>query len=128
MQKAIVHVLLLATVLLWCLPVWSAEDVAPERSVRASERFGRGLANIISSPCELPAQIYLRASYQHEYNNNPFATVGGFLEGIPMGVMYFGWRLTAGCFDLVTFPFARYDAAIIDPEYVSFSYQILLSE
>jgi hypothetical protein len=72
--------------------------------------------------------MYNRAAYQQEHYNNPFAVVGGFLEGIPMGIIYFGWRLGAGCYDFATFPFERFDECIIDPEYVTFSYKTLLED
>jgi putative exosortase-associated protein (TIGR04073 family) len=128
MYKKTLLNLLFVVVLLWCAPAWSAGDEISERSVRPFERFGRGLTNIITSPLELPAQIYNRASYQQEHYSNPFATIGGFLEGIPMGIIYFGWRLGAGCYDFATFPFERFDESIIDPEYVTFSYKTLLNE
>jgi putative exosortase-associated protein (TIGR04073 family) len=128
MYKKTLLNLLFVVVLLWCAPAWSAGDETSERSVRPFERFGRGLTNIITSPLELPAQIYNRAAYQQERYSNPFATIGGFLEGIPMGIIYFGWRLGAGCYDFATFPFERFDESIIDPEYVTFSYKTLLKE
>jgi len=128
MRKTMMRGLIIATVILWCLPAWSAAEETAERSVRPFERFGRGIANIVTSPLELPAQMYNRASYQKEHYSNPFAIIGGFLEGIPMGIIYFGWRLGAGCYDLGTFPFERFDQSIIDPEYVTFSYKTLLEE
>lgn len=128
MQKRTLWILLFVVVLLWCLPAWSADNETPERTVRPFERFGRGLTNIITSPLELPAQMYNRAAYQQEFNNNPFAIIGGFLEGIPMGIIYFGWRLGAGCYDFITFPFERCDQSIIAPEYVTFSYKTLLED
>jgi putative exosortase-associated protein (TIGR04073 family) len=128
MQKRILWSLLFFVVALWCVPAWSADDESPERTVRPFERFGRGLTNIITSPFELPAQMYNRAAYQQEFNNNPFAIIGGFLEGIPMGIIYFGWRLGAGFYDFATFPFERCDQSIIKPEYVTFSYKTLMED
>jgi len=128
MKTICIFGVVVATVLLWCAPVQCWAGDTAERSVRPAERFGRGLANILTSPLELPAQMYNRASYQQEHNNNPFAVVGGFLEGIPMGIIYFGWRLSAGCYDLFTFPFEACDQSIIDPEYVTFSYRVLLED
>jgi len=128
MQKALMRGCIIAVVLLWCAPAWCGSDEAPDRSVRPFERFGRGLTNIITSPLELPAQMYNRAAYQQEHDSNPFAVLGGFFEGIPMGVVYFGWRLGAGCFDVITFPFQRFDESIIDPEYVTFSYTSLIKD
>ncbi len=45
-----------------------------------------------------------------------------------MGIIYFGWRLGAGCYDFATFPFERCDQSIIDPDYVTFSYKTLLDD
>ncbi len=128
MYKAIMSGFLIAGVLLWCAPAWCGGNGESERSVRPLERFGRGLANITTSPLEIPAQIYNRAAFQEEHNSNPFAVIGGFFEGIPMGIVYFGWRLGAGCFDVFTFPFRRFDECLIDPEYVTFSCETLLED
>lgn len=128
MQKKLLWCLLFTAVLLWCTPALSTGEGTTGRSVRPFERFGRGLANIITSPLELPAQMYNRAAYQQEYYSNPFAVIGGFLEGIPMGIIYFGWRLGAGFYDFATFPFESCDEPIIDPEYVTFSYKTLVND
>ena len=98
-----------------------AEQDPSAVSIRPSERFGRGVINIITSPLEIPAQLYIRAAYQNEWRQSPFAVVGGFIEGIPMGLIYFPWRLTAGVFDIITLPFSRFNESIISPEYLSFS-------
>ena len=89
------------------------------------QRFGRGVVNTISSPLELLAQPYARSSYWDEHSNNQFAVLGGFFEGIPMGFVYFGWRLGAGFYDMFTFPFYCYDKSIIHPEYLTFSPEFL---
>ncbi len=93
-----------------------------ERKMRISERFGRSMVNIASSPLELPAQMYARAAYQEERTKNPFAVIGGFIEGVPMGALvYFPWRLFAGLADLATLWAPQCDEALIYPEYLSFS-------
>jgi hypothetical protein len=92
------------------------------RTMRISERFGRSISNIFFSPLEIPAQMYVRAKYQEDHSDNPFAVAGGLAEGIPMGVLvYFPWRLFAGLFDLCSLWAPEFDKAIIYPEYLSFS-------
>lgn len=92
------------------------------RKKRITERFGRSMANILSSPLELPAQIYVRGKYQENRSDNPFAVAGGLIEGIPMGALvYFPWRLFAGVVDLFTLWTPVCDDALIYPEYISFS-------
>jgi putative exosortase-associated protein (TIGR04073 family) len=77
--------------------------------------------NTITSPLELPAQMYVSAKYREETSDSPFKIFGGFIEGIPRGLVYFPWRFTAGIYDIVTFPFSSRNQCIISPEYVSFS-------
>ncbi len=103
-----------------------AEDQSPADSqLHGIQRFGRGVVNFFSSPLELPAQMYARASYWDERSNNQFAVIGGFFEGIPMGFVYFGWRFAAGIYDITTWPFWCYDKCIIEPEYITFSPKFL---
>jgi len=100
----------------------TATDNETVFSSHAPERFGRGVINIISSPLEFPAQMYARAKYYENTVDNVFAPAGGFIEGIPMGLLvYFPWRLGAGIYDFFTFPFRRCDACIIHPPYMTFS-------
>ena len=129
MKRAIYIVLLLVL----CITPGSArgEDQQPasnDDQIHGIQRFGRGVVNTFSSPLELLAQPYARASYWEEKSNNQFAVLGGFFEGIPMGFVYFGWRLGAGFYDMFTFPFYCYDKSIIHPEYLTFSPEFLESE
>ena len=129
MKRAIYIVLLLV----FCIATGSAwaddqQPSATDDQIHGIQRFGRGVVNTISSPLELLAQPYARASYYDEKSNNQFAVIGGFFEGIPMGFVYFGWRLGAGFYDMFTFPFYCYDKSIIHPEYLTFSPEFLESE
>lgn len=129
MKRAIYIVLLLV----FCIATGStwADDQQPSATddqIHGIQRFGRGVVNTFSSPLELLAQPYARASYYDEKSNNQFAVIGGFFEGIPMGFVYFGWRLGAGFYDMFTFPFYCYDKSIIHPDYLTFSPEFLESE
>ena len=129
MKQAIYIVLLLV----FCIATGSAwaddkQPSATDDQIHGIQRFGRGVVNTFSSPLELLAQPYARASYYDEKSNNQFAVIGGFFEGIPMGFVYFGWRLGAGFYDMFTFPFYCYDKSIIHPEYLTFSPEFLESE
>ena len=102
--------------------VQNTQPQTPPRHMRISARFGRSMSNIFFSPLELPAQIYIRAKYQEDQSDNPFAVIGGLVEGVPMGALvYFPWRLSAGLVDLFTLWSPRCDKCLIDPEYLSFS-------
>ena len=82
-------------------------------------RLGRGVVNTLTSPFEIPNQIYVSAKYQEERSGNPFAIAGGYLAGIPIGFVYTIWRAAAGMYDIFTFPFNRLDKEIIHPEYIT---------
>ena len=108
--------------------VFAQDNQTDAYSPGSAERFGRGMANIISSPLELPAQMYKRSLYKKEHSGNVFAILGGFFEGIPMGIMYFPWRLGAGLYDITTFAFPECNQCLISPEYLSFSINSLEAE
>lgn len=116
-----VYVIVFAALVFSALPLSVQAGETEPYPVTPGERFGRGMINIISSPLELPAQMYSRASYQQETKGDPFSIIGGYLEGIPMGIIYIPWRLGAGLYDIFTFPFESCNESIIDPEYVTFS-------
>ena len=106
--------------------VQNTQPQTPPRHMRISERFGRSISNIFFSPLELPAQMYVRAVYQQDKSDNPFAIAGGLVEGIPMGALvYFPWRLYAGLVDLFTLWAPECDKPFIYPEYLSFSADFL---
>jgi putative exosortase-associated protein (TIGR04073 family) len=129
-MKRAIYIVLLVVLCIASGPAWG-EDQQPSANddqIHGIQRFGRGVVNTLSSPLELLAQPYARASYWDERSNNQFAVLGGFFEGIPMGFVYFGWRFGAGIYDMFTFPFYCYDKSIIQPEYLTFSPEFLESE
>ena len=86
-------------------------------------KLGRGMINTISSPLELPNQMYLLSN--HAYENSPYglATASAAIEGCLMGVVYTFWRLGAGTYDLLTFPLPKYEFCPITPIYLTSSYK-----
>ena len=86
-------------------------------------KLGRGMVNIVSSPLELPNQMYLLSSYAHDNSKYGIETASGAIEGVFMGVVYSFWRLGAGTYDLFTFPLPKYENTIITPTYFTVSYK-----
>jgi hypothetical protein len=121
MSKILINAFFVIVLCGYAAALYGADQNPEAISPGPPERFGRGMINIISSPLEIPAQMYLRASYQKENIDNPFAIMGGFIEGIPMGLLYFPWRLTAGLYDLCTIFSSSHNRSIISPDYLSFS-------
>ena len=86
-------------------------------------KIGRGMINIVSSPLELPNQMYLLSSHAHDNSKYGIETASAAIEGFLMGVVYSFWRLGAGTYDLVTFPLPKYETTIITPTYFTVSYE-----
>jgi putative exosortase-associated protein (TIGR04073 family) len=84
-------------------------------------KLGRGIVNIVTSPKEIPIQILGSAVEQNEkYDNNGAAALAGAFSGVFKGIGWTLYRLVAGVYDVVTFPFPlpAYEYSIIEPEYV----------
>jgi hypothetical protein len=127
MKRPVYQMLFIGFVCLVCGAAYGADQgsAAQDGQAHGIQRFGRGVVNTFSSPLELLAQPIARAKYWDDRSNNQFAVLGGFFEGLPMGFVYFGWRLGAGFYDMFTFPYWCYDKSIIQPEYLSFSPEFL---
>jgi len=80
------------------------------------------MINTISSPLELPNQMYLLSSYAYENSPYGIETASAAIEGVLMGTVYTFWRLGAGFYDLLTFPLPPCEKAIITPTYFTVSY------
>ena len=81
------------------------------------------MINIVSSPLELPNQMYLLSSYAHDNSKYGMETASAAIEGFFMGIVYSFWRLGAGTYDLFTFPLPKYETTIITPAYFTVSYK-----
>jgi putative exosortase-associated protein (TIGR04073 family) len=90
MKKNILHLGVAAFVLLHAASAVLAED-------NATTKFGRGVANIVTSPGEFYAQPLI-LSKDHEA---PIAIFGGILKGAEMFVA----RECVGIYEVLTFPF-----------------------
>lgn len=86
-------------------------------------KLGRGMVNTISSPLELPNQMYLLSDYADENSKYGIETASAAIEGFLMGVVYTFWRLGAGTYDLLTFPFPSYEFCLITPPYFTVSHK-----
>jgi putative exosortase-associated protein (TIGR04073 family) len=86
-------------------------------------KVGRGMINIVSSPLELPNQMYLLSSHAHDNSKYGIETASAAIEGFLIGVVYSFWRLGAGTYDLFTFPLSKYETTIITPAYFTVSYE-----
>jgi len=86
-------------------------------------KFGRGMVNIISSPLELPNQMYILSDHAKENSNYGIETASAAIEGVFMGMVYAFWRLGAGTYDLFTFPIPEYESCLITPIYFTISYK-----
>ena len=86
-------------------------------------KFGRGCVNIVSSPLEIPNQMYLLADNADKNSKYGLRTAAAAIEGLFMGVGYTFWRLGAGVYDLITFPVPNYEYCLITPPYFTVSFE-----
>jgi len=86
-------------------------------------KIGRGIVNIISAPLELPNQMYILSDHAKENSRYRIETASAAIEGIFMGAVYALWRLGAGTYELLTSPIPNYKSCIINPPYLTISYE-----
>lgn len=111
-------ILLVITIFLIPPPLLYAQEPKEEKPktvkyYKPFQKLGRGVANIVSSPLEIPKQMYLQAIE----GKTVWDTTGRYVGGFFIGVGWTGYRFGAGVYDVFTFPSKREDA-IIKPEYV----------
>jgi putative exosortase-associated protein (TIGR04073 family) len=90
----------------------------PLNCTKAVNKGGRGLANVVSCPFEIPKQMIAHANR----SDTVAGQVGGHLIGVPVGVCWAVYRLGVGVWDFVTCPFPtpKYDKTYIEPALLAF--------
>jgi len=101
------------------LPILHAQEHGKEKPkvvkyYKPFQKLGRGMVNIISSPLEIPKQMYLQAIE----GKTVWGTVARYIGGVFIGIGWTGYRFGAGVYDILTFPFPKLGDSIIEPEYV----------
>ncbi len=79
--------------------------------------------NTISSPLELPNQMYILSDHAKENSKYGIETAAAAIEGIFMGTVYAFWRLGAGIYEVFASPIPNYESCIITPPYLTISYE-----
>ncbi len=80
---------------------------------KAFRKGGRGLANITTSPFEVPNQMVKEA----KRHDTVGGAISGYFAGIPIGCGWMVYRLGVGVFDFVTgpVPIPTYEKTYIQP-------------
>lgn len=86
---------------------------------RPFKKLGRGITNLVTSPLEIPNQMYVVSRKEYEEGTQTWAVVGGYIAGFFSGFGYAGWRMAAGVYDVLTFAFPSYEYSLIEPEFIS---------
>ncbi len=83
---------------------------------KAFRKGGRGLANILTCPFEIPHQMVKEA----KRSDTVGGAAAGYLSGIPIGCGWMLYRLGVGVFDFVTgpIPTPTYEKSYIQPEFL----------
>ena len=85
-------------------------QAAAAKNDNAGTKLWRGVVNVITSPLEVPKQIYLTSKSDHIFSGVTYGTVKGFCFGV--------MRFASGVYDTVTFPVPRYGMLLMEPKYV----------
>lgn len=83
---------------------------------RVSRKVGRGVANVVTSPFEIPNQSIRMA----QKGDSVPKQAAGYVGGLFVGAGYFVWRFGAGLVDIITAPVTFWDRAVINPEFIDF--------
>ena len=85
-------------------------QTAAAREDNAGTKLWRGVANIVTSPLEVPKQVYLTSKADNIFSGITYGLVKGFCFGT--------MRFASGVYDTVTFPIPRYGTLLMEPKYV----------
>jgi putative exosortase-associated protein (TIGR04073 family) len=100
----------LAVLLFLVFAAVNAYAAEAAREDNAGTKLWRGVVNVVTSPLELPKQIYLTSKSTHVFAGVTYGTA----KGLCFGVM----RFASGVYDTVTFPVPRYGMVLLEPKYV----------
>jgi len=95
MKKTAKYILIIASILLVCPPVFAGDNPI--------KKLNRGLINIITSPVEIAKQInkeWKRDAQKEEKESAPKKIFSGLFSGISQSLK----KLSSGIVDVVTFP------------------------
>jgi putative exosortase-associated protein (TIGR04073 family) len=109
-------------------PYWTEKTLEPRPFIdpkasypeKALRKFGRGVANIVTSPVEL-----INQPLNYLYRTGPSGVVSSttaLIVGIPVGVAWVVIRAAVGVFDVISFVAPPFQS-IIKPEFVSNDFQ-----
>ena len=122
--------LILGIVLIFTTPLIAFADDSPEGPSipKPFLKIGRGIVNCISSPLEIPNHMYLLSDHANDNSKYGVRTAAAAIEGLFMGIGYTCWRLSAGVYDLITFPVPNYEKCIITPPFFTVSFEAYYEE
>lgn len=113
MRKYLVGCILLFS-FLFPFPSYGIDNSSTPFVYKPFKKFGRGVANMVSCPLEIPYHIYL----QGKDEENWWGSFGGYFSGTFIGTGWTVWRFCAGTYDVTTFLFPSYEFSLIQPEYI----------
>lgn len=119
MKKVILFGVTVVLISLFSLPCSALDNTGVPWIYRPFKKLGRGMTNLVTSPLEIPNQMYVVSRKEYDESSQTWAVVGGYVAGFFSGFGYAGWRMAAGAYDVITFPFPSYEYSLIDPEFIS---------
>jgi putative exosortase-associated protein (TIGR04073 family) len=116
---------ILATLTCFIVPLFASAEEPPEKPwlTKPFTKLGRGVVNMISAPLEVPNQMYILSDHADKNSRYGVETAAGAIEGLCTGTGIALWRFMVGAYDVLTFPIPVYEAGLIDPPYITVSYE-----
>ncbi len=116
----------LSTLVCLSAPLIASAEEAPEKPflTKPFTKLARGAVNMISAPLEIPNQMYILSDHADENSRYGVETAAGAIEGLFTGTGIALWRFVVGAYDFITFPIPVYEAGLIDPPYITVSYEV----
>jgi putative exosortase-associated protein (TIGR04073 family) len=117
--------IVLSTLLCFSALSIASDEAPPEKPLLTKPfmKLGRGVVNMISAPFEVPNQMYILSDHADENSRYGVETAAGAIEGLFTGSGIALWRFVVGAYDFLTFPLPVYEAGLIDPPYITVSYE-----
>jgi putative exosortase-associated protein (TIGR04073 family) len=117
--------IVLPALLCFSAPCIASAEAPPDKPflTKPFTKLARGAVNVISAPLEIPNQMYILSDRADENSRYGVETAAGAIEGLFTGTGIALWRFAVGAYDVITFPIPVYEAGLIDPPYITVSYE-----
>lgn len=114
MKKSKCGWFLVLFIFLFSFPCYGMDGSDNPFIIRPFKKLGRGIANTVSAPLEIPHHMFAKAEKERKW----WEQFGEYFSDTFAGIGWSAWRLGAGVYDIATFLLPDYEKSLIQPEYL----------